>query len=349
MIVENKKGNKERDIWVDYVKVIACILVVLGHFYQSMVKSAVLPETDLYLCFIQTIYSFHVPLFFICSGFLYQKYSQTDSPALWINNVLKKLLALGIPYFTFTLITWLLKKVFADSVNNEIGSLSETLFLRPTAPYWYLYILFILFLITPVFKNKRIAVAVLILALVFKAIRLSGCHIPYYAVSTVMENEIWFVGGMCLCVLDLMKGKRSRKKVLTGAFAGVLFLIASIISYRKQMPFAVPGFVLGVVACASVILIVSGIFGNCYRNRVLGFLSRYTMPVFLMHTIFAAGIRSLLMKAGFYGTAVQIIFGLLATFGAPVLAFEIMKRVKYLEFFLYPTKFVQWKWNKKSK
>ena len=67
--------EKQREIWVDNVKVIACILVVLGHFFQSMTKSDVLPANDLYQWFNQTIYYFHVPLFFICSGYLYQKLS----------------------------------------------------------------------------------------------------------------------------------------------------------------------------------------------------------------------------------------------------------------------------------
>ena len=31
--------TKDREKWVDYVKVIACVLVVLGHFFQSMVKA----------------------------------------------------------------------------------------------------------------------------------------------------------------------------------------------------------------------------------------------------------------------------------------------------------------------
>ena len=35
---------KTREKWVDDVKVIACILVVLGHFFQSMVKASIMPE-----------------------------------------------------------------------------------------------------------------------------------------------------------------------------------------------------------------------------------------------------------------------------------------------------------------
>lgn len=47
---------KTREKWVDDVKVIACILVVVGHFFQSMVKASILPENDLYKWFNTTIY-----------------------------------------------------------------------------------------------------------------------------------------------------------------------------------------------------------------------------------------------------------------------------------------------------
>ena len=61
---------KKRDYWVDNVKVLACILVVLGHFFQSMVKADIIADNSLYQWFNTTIYYFHVPLFFICSGYL---------------------------------------------------------------------------------------------------------------------------------------------------------------------------------------------------------------------------------------------------------------------------------------
>lgn len=70
---------RTREKWVDDVKVIACILVVVGHFFQSMVKASILPDSGLYEWFITTVYYFHVPLFFICSGYLYQKYSKVNS------------------------------------------------------------------------------------------------------------------------------------------------------------------------------------------------------------------------------------------------------------------------------
>lgn len=116
---------KTREKWVDDVKVIACILVVLGHFFQSMTKANILPENDLYKWFNTTIYYFHVPLFFICSGYLYQKYSKVNSVDGWYRNVAKKALALGVPYVTFSTATWVLKKAFSGNVNNQIGGLGD--------------------------------------------------------------------------------------------------------------------------------------------------------------------------------------------------------------------------------
>ena len=80
---------RTREKWVDDVKVIACILVVVGHFFQSMTKASIMPENDLYKWFNTTIYYFHVPLFFICSGYLYQKYSKVNSLGSWRRNVEK--------------------------------------------------------------------------------------------------------------------------------------------------------------------------------------------------------------------------------------------------------------------
>ena len=98
----------KREARVDYIKLLACILVVLGHFFQSMMKASILPENGLYNWFNSTIYYFQVPLFFICSGYLYQRYSIVTDGKSWIKNVEKKAVVLGIPYFVLSIVTWLL-------------------------------------------------------------------------------------------------------------------------------------------------------------------------------------------------------------------------------------------------
>ena len=169
-----KTAVRTREKWVDDVKVIACILVVVGHFFQSMVKASILPDSGLYEWFITTVYYFHVPLFFICSGYLYQKYSKVNSVDGWYRNVAKKAVALGVPYVTFSTATWVLKKAFSSSVNNQIGGLGDTLLFHPASPYWYLYALFFIFLLTPTFKSVKMAIGGLIVAIALKTIALSG-------------------------------------------------------------------------------------------------------------------------------------------------------------------------------
>lgn len=327
---------KTREKWVDDIKVIACILVVLGHFFQSMTKANILPENDLYKWFNTTIYYFHVPLFFICSGYLYQKYSKVTSVGNWYRNIVKKVLALGVPYATFTTATWVLKKVFSSSVNDQIGDLRETLFLHPTAPYWYLYALFFIFLITPTFNSVKAAAVGLVVALAAKGLILTGGGGEgVYAVSTVLSNEIWFVLGMSICVFNVqLKGRR-----IQGTICGALFVILSVVVYRAKISGGVIPFAMGLLACVAVILMVAGAERRFCRG--MDILAKYTMPIFLMHTLFAAPMRSVLLKLGIGSSVIHVVLGLGISFLGPIIAAWIMKKTKWLEFFLYPNKFVK--------
>ena len=330
-----KTAVRTREKWVDDVKVIACILVVLGHFFQSMTKANILPENDLYGWFNTTIYYFHVPLFFICSGYLYQKYSKVNSVDSWCKNVAKKALALGIPYATFTTATWVLKKIFSSSVNDQIGGLGGTLLLHPTAPYWYLYALFFIFLVTPTFSSVKSAAVGLIVALAAKVLILTGGGYSVYAVSTVLSNEIWFVIGMSICVFDVqLKGRK-----VQGTICGLLFMILSIVVYTAEISGSAISFAMGLLACVAVILIVAG-FEEKF-GRGMDFLAKYTMPIFLLHTLFAAPLRSILMKIGIENAVIHVVLGLVISFSGPIIAAWIMKKTKWLEFFLYPNKFIR--------
>jgi len=329
-----KTAVRKREKWVDDVKVIACILVVLGHFFQSMTKANILPENDLYQWFNTTIYYFHVPLFFICSGYLYQKYSKVNSVGRWSKNVAKKALALGIPYLTFSTITWLLKTMFADSVNKQADSLFSTLVVNPSAPYWYLYALFFIFLVTPTFSSVKATAVGLIVALAAKVLILTGGS-SIYAVFTVLSNEIWFVLGMSTCAFDVrMKGRK-----VQGTILGLLFIILSIVIYTAKISGSMTSFAMGLLACVAVILMAAD-FEEKFGKGV-DFLAKYTMPIFLMHTLFAAPTRSVLLKMGITNAVVHIVLGLGISLGGPIIAAWIMKKTKWLEFFLYPNKFIR--------
>ncbi len=99
-------------------------------------------------------------------------------------------------------------------------------------------------------------------------------------------------------------------------------------------------FILGAAACVAVIAVVMGSFADNEQNAVAGFFAKYTMPIFLMHTLFAAPVRIVLMKLGLSNFLIQTVVGIAVSIIGPIVAAMIMKKTRYLDFFVYPGKFV---------
>lgn len=243
------KLTKSRELWPDLVKVIACCLVVLGHFTQSMVKSGFVNDGVLYEWFQITIYSFHVPLFFICSGYLYQKYSNVSSVDTWWFNVRKKAVSLGVPYFAFTLLTLVMKAFAGDLANSaELGPL-QTLLFHPTAPYWFLYTLFFVFLFTPTAWSSLGMVTMLVFSFSLKLIYAIGGGLPSmpYVVDSVCTNLILFVTGMAVAFYELDK-----QLSFGGAVVGAAFLPMSLFALVFKLG-SLAWFFVGLFACGCIL------------------------------------------------------------------------------------------------
>lgn len=326
--------------YIDKTKALACVLVVLGHFIMSMDASNILPYNSFTEWFKENIYTFHVQLFFLCSGLLYVFSIKQGNHYKYGPFVFKKLIALGIPYLTFTTITVLMKMLAGDSVNTETGGLLYTLFIEPTAPYWYLYVLFFLFLIIPPFQSKKAVSIVLGVSLILKIIMITGLlsemELPYF-VTGIMNYSIWFVLGMTLVTFEY---KADKKFLICGAAGLIVFLALSAVWYHFSLTdnkaFA---FILGVIAVLSIFTLFSN--SNIKTDIVTKFLIKYNLPIYLMHTIFAAGVRIVLVKLGITAWYIHIPAGLIATFIGPAIAAFIMEKTRFLEIFLYPTKLIK--------
>lgn len=332
---------KKREIWVDDVKVLAISLVVIGHLVQSFKLSGIIADSSLVNGFLEIIYMFHVPLFFICSGFLYQHLTKKQGAKEFGKNILKKLIALGIPYFVFSTVTYLFKNIFSSSVNRQNDkSLADMLFINPTAPYWFLYALFFLFLVSPILKLKidagiRLGISV-ILYIIIEAVDLSFLPgIVHTFVYQISGNLVWFVLGM-----EISFFKAHEKFNKKGGLLFILFIAASILSVIFKISFVSMDLILGVIACFAIISLIGGLCKNKNQNKFLAFMSKYIMPIFLMHTICAAGVRAVLFKIGVQNSIIHIILGLCASFILPVIAAFIMEKIK-LDFLYSPTKYIK--------
>ena len=338
------RNNREREQWIDYIKIFACIFVVLGHLFQSMVRAKLLGDTGLYRWFDKTVYCFHVQLFFICSGYVYSRYKSVTTLSTWKDNVLRKLWELGIPYFTFTLATWLLKYAFSSEVNVKNNGLLETLFVSPASPYWFLYVLFVFFLLVPTLKGRRLHVlftaSVILECITFDM----TAHDIWYK---LFANLFWFASGMLLGTCELRPFSGSRKLLLCGFAGFFVFLLSSVIIYITIGFEPVLEFFLGFTACGSVMLVFLAAFGK-RSSRLLNRISGYTMPVFLMHTLCASVARTVLIKVGIRNGLIHVLCGLVVSFLGPVIITEILQRIWKLDFIIYPARYYPWRNRRKD-
>lgn len=340
----NKTNNRVQ--WIDNIKIFGCVLVVLGHFCQSMIKSGIVENTAFSTWFIDTIYLFHVNLFFIASGYLYQKFSKVYSLKSYGKNVLKKFIILGVPYFVFTTCTVLMKTIFSDDVNTQAGGLADALFVSPIPPYWYLFTLFFMFVFIPVFQNKKIFVGAFAAAVILKIFlpqileifsEAAGFELPYFITSTV-QNAVWFLLGMSF---SLFKLEKYFKNWVAWLMVGI-FVVLSVFSqhWQELLNNSIFTFAASILACLGFCGIFYGAKNSKKGAAASYFCIQYTLPVYLMHTICASAVRILLIKIGIFSPFIHIPLGIAATFALPALAALIMRKLRPLNILFEPGKYL---------
>jgi len=179
--------NTNRVVWLDNLRAIGIFLVVWAH-HDS--------EIPPYL--LKYIYSFHMPLFFLASGYVFtpQRY---QSPKDFVR---RKLRSLVLPYVAFSFVTygfWLAKSLLRDwsslSVHEVLKTLSSIgiasnglIFMSHNAALWFLPCLFVVelefFLLHRMLERKRSGALVSILSLascsvIGWSLRRAGISLPW--------------------------------------------------------------------------------------------------------------------------------------------------------------------------
>ena len=119
-----------------------------------------------------------------------------------------------------------------------------------------------------------------------------------------------------------------------------LFGIFSVVVYEAGLTNGMISLLLGFLACCGIVSLMISLYNKREQNGFFGILSKYTMPIFLMHTLFAAPLRTVLFKLGIHGALIHLILGVAISFIGPMIAEVILKRLKWLEFIVYPGKFI---------
>lgn len=207
--------KSQRINWIDQAKGIGILLVVIGHMNIPQELSKI-------------IFSFHMPLFFFISGYLYndKKYSINFK-----NVFYSKLKSLVWPFITFT-IFYLILSVFINQ-NSIIQSFDYVDFFKgnrsPNTPLWFLTALFsteIIFSQIIRFFNIRKAILLILLIIVvgfFNAI--------FWRYSFFLNIDIALVTILFFLVGWLFKKYNWGKSIFKKGRALLYLIIATIILF----------------------------------------------------------------------------------------------------------------------
>lgn len=325
----------ERNVLVDKLKGYACFLVLFGHVIMGIRLSGLnIPPffrgVELFL------WSFHVALFLFLSGVVYKETGEWKGKKTKYAFILHKLLNLGVPYVVFSAI-YIAINAFVGEANTN-SSITDILLIwkTPVAQYWFLYALFFLFLIWTAFsgllKNWQTTALVLLV----------GYLLPQFNVG-LGSFDIVFYSALAFGVGTFVDFKRIATPKIWVKITVILLHIATsivliVIGKIENAFFKEFMILLGIY---SSILFISLIAEIKFISRFLLFVNKYSMQIYLLHTIFTAGIRIILIRVNVTQWWMHIIIGTLCGLFFSVLTAVIAEKTKILNFFFFPAKTIK--------
>ena len=277
--------SKKRDNFVDALKGFAILLVVMGHLDARHGKSLF----PVLITLRDIIYTFHMPLFMIISGYLFAKTSDINSENFKYGRfIYQKAKRLLLPYISISILI-LVAKFITTPYYSLTTPLSRhalvNLIVNPRLSYatllWYIYTLFLIFTITPLLLRKARFSLVLILACLF-----FFCRLPsLFCIDYVGRYLIFFLLGF-----GFFPGENGFKlNVEVGFIASIaIFLSLLFIKTSTNMVFSniVLKLLLAIAGSSSSMFLIL-VVGKYYKGifAVLCEMGIASASIYLLHTL----------------------------------------------------------------
>jgi len=289
----NTNGKKQRLSWLDVVKGIGILFVVIGHVYT---------EDGM---FSRIIHALNVPLFFLASGYLSAYKREWENEKREILD--KKVYSILRPYFLFSaaMMAWLLVRFFIfhyGSVKEILHCLADIFCLEGISALWFLSALligdiFFLFAEQGIGKNKTSSLKLSVLL-----------FLGFSIASFLAINFVEWAENISAGVLMKMILKASRI-VTRGAIAATFMLLGAISRQAEEKlmekaDLTKRTWILGTILC--VIPAITGLWFNGLRD--FHYLSFGCFPLYLLNGFLSFLAISFVARLGF-GRRVLMVLG----------------------------------------
>ncbi len=305
--------------WISIAKGIGIILVVIGHFDPA-------GSPAYWLGMRLVIYSFHMPLFFVLSGYLYVhgKYPYR----VLVENKVRRLL---YPFITIAVVFALIKVAAGHFVRleNPVNPHSiVAIAVDPANSYapllWFLQALFLIFCIYPLLRTFLGEASILIVCVILD--EALGTRYPF--LGRAAANMPFFVFGILLRQnARLAKFVTGRGALLAAACAFASGCALQVHGSSLAAHDYIAGWVLGLIGSLLVIncsRVIARHAANPLRSGLLaaGF---YSMTIYILHAPFEGTVRIAFLQLAHRVTVPFVAVALMAV-GAGVLMPIVVER-----------------------
>lgn len=224
----------KRIFWCDELRGIGIVLVVMGHMIHGIMNAGIVEVSELLQILDRIIYSFHMPLMFILSGYLsgYLYKNPARTLKTGIQNILKNIMSLYIPYLFFIYLYWGIG-YFIFSGNDIVDMhMAGQLFYNPQKwHYWFFLVLCIIKIMQEIvlllFPEKYAHYVMGIIVILLYVVG-GNTDIELVTTQKLMQFGIYFWIGYEIGKYKISNIQIMNNKILTG----VLFIF-SIISLNN--------------------------------------------------------------------------------------------------------------------
>lgn len=295
----------KRASWVDHARGLGIVLVVFGHVNRGLVSSGLLRADGWVELLDDTLYAFHMPLFFALSGLFAMR--AVGRPAK--EFVGQKVRTIAYPYFVWSVVQSLVQVAVSEHVNHTMA-LSDLwrIVYEPVMQFWFLWALFVAFMAAGVMHRLRMSpLAMLGFSLALYVLAQSVSLGPWGIVYSTINHLPYFVFGALVAPPVLRERDDSTTRLLAVAFGGfALVAAAAFYGWTDVALLKPPLGVVGVVASAAASILMA-------RVRGMGFvadLGRRSLEIYLLHTLASAAVRVTLSRGlGVENAAIHMVVG----------------------------------------
>ena len=283
--------NKKVILWLALLQGFAMLLVVVGHV--GLNNEPLDPLHPAVNVITQVIFSFHMPLFMVISGFLFYQTRMKVRRSYRLVMV-DKLKRLYVPMLFFTVIIFFLKIAAQGLVKHPVDFspqyLSDVFIFYRVTPFaltWFLITLLILMSLYPLYffvlKRKTYQLLFFAFALILAS---SGINIDYFQLDNVTYMLLFFYSGILMSRYEWQQKLSSKGALIitTVAFAAFNYLLYDV--YTNNIPAKIFVAYLGVMFAFSLCMNIAKILPNLFSS-----FRDCTYQIFLMGVFFQLAVR----------------------------------------------------------